>query len=272
MTLQRRPPSTPRSLILVFVAALACNQGAAPPEYNPLQPTAISRTPAMASSHESPGLVPINDQPWDGVMGNGWRYLRRASSKDAQVIADATAPFSPPNVLRIVFTPDMRRDHEPSVHWMSLPNVREAYSAWWIKLSANWKASPAGGGKIAFLWAPSGQGQVYSNIGGAGAPHRININTEWAPYGQKFWEPNVTMTPVDYDRWYRIEWYTKWESARGAGDGVMRWWVDGALNGDYRDVRFPGCCFLQFEFAPTLQVPPSAEQHMYIDHTYVSAR
>jgi hypothetical protein len=51
----------------------------------------------------------------------------------------------------------------------------------------------------------------------------------------------------------------------------MRWWVNGVLNGAYTDVRFPGCCFQQFEFAPTLQNPPPAEQYMYIDHTYVSA-
>jgi hypothetical protein len=48
--------------------------------------------------------------------------------------------------------------------------------------------------------------------------------------------------------------------------------VNGTLNGDYRDVRYPACCFLQFEFAPTLQKPPLAEQYMYIDHAYVSRR
>jgi len=228
--------------------------------------------PPLPESLASRNLVPFTDQPWDRLIGNHWNYVKRSSSKDADIVVDATAPFSPPNVLRMIFTPNLEHDRQPTVHWIGLPFVSEVYATWWIKLSANWKASPAGGGKMTFLWAPGGQGQVYSNIGGAGAPHRININTEWAPYGQKFWEPNVTMTPIDYGRWYHIEWYTKWESASGAGDGVMRWWVDGVLNGDYPDVRYPGCCFIQFEFAPTLQIPPPAEQYMYIDHTSVSAR
>ena len=49
-----------------------------------------------------------------------------------------------------------------------------------------------------------------------------------------------------------------------AADGVIRWWVDGVLNGNHFDVRFPpaGQGFQQFEFAPTVQIPAPAEQYM----------
>ncbi len=218
-------------------------------------------------------LVAENDQRWDRLDGSSWSYLRRAGSKDDEIAFDHGAPFSPPEVLKIIFTPDMGRDTEPGVHWIPLPNAAEVYATWWIKLSSNWTPGPAGGGKISFLHVtPDGRGQVYSNIGGSDAPHRININTEWAPYGQKFWEPNEKTTPIRYGRWYRIDWHVKWP-APGERTGSMRWWVDRALNGEYTDVRFPdGAGFQQFEFAPTLQVPPPAEQYMYIDHTSVSVR
>jgi hypothetical protein len=49
----------------------------------------------------------------------------------------------------------------------------------------------------------------------------------------------------------------------------IQWWVDGVLNGDYRDV-IGYRSGSQFEFAPTLQIPPPAEQYMYIDHTHIS--
>jgi hypothetical protein len=245
--------------------------------------------------NEPKGFVRFDDQPWDhltlprepkGPVGQiverlqaslsskrqdgPWSYLRRSSSKYDGVVSDARAPFSPPNVLRIVFTPDMRRDSEPGVHWIRLPGVNEIYTAWWMKLSPNWRPSPAGGGKITFLWPPNGHGVTYSNIGGSSAPHRINLATTWSQYGYRFWEPNLTATPISYDRWYRIEWYVKWESKPEAADGMFRWWVDGVPNGDYRNVQFPPCCMMQFEFAPTLQNPPPAEQYMYIDHTYLS--
>jgi hypothetical protein len=222
--------------------------------------------------NEPLGFKMLTDMAWSALTGNGWNYLRRSSSKHDDIVSDSAAPLSPLQLLRIVFTPDMPRDTGPSVHWIGLPSrPREMFTGWWMKMSPNWSASPAGGGKITFAWSQNGQGQVYSNIGGSAAPHRININTEWAPYGQKFWEPNVTTTPVNYNQWYRIEWYLKWESTPGASDGVMRWWVNGVLNGDHRNVRFPDIAgFEQFEYAPTRQNSPLSEEYLFIDHTRVS--
>jgi Bacterial Ig domain/Purple acid Phosphatase, N-terminal domain len=240
-------------------------------------PPATTAPPRSGSNSNWPGepdnFRTLSNQAWNSLTGSGWNYRRRQASKNADVVSDSSAPESGASVLRMIFTTDMDRDSEPGVHWMGLPSrPREIFTGWWMKLSSNWKASPAGGGKIAFLWSTGGQGQVYANIGGSGAPHRININTEWGPYGQKFWEPNVSTTRLNYNAWYRVEWYVRWESRPGAGDGVMRWWVNGTLNGDHRNVRFPSDSgFEQFEFAPTLQNPPSAEQYMYLDHTYVSA-
>ena len=220
-------------------------------------------------------LAELNEQSWRRLHNNGWQYLRRGSSKDPDIVEDPSAPVSPPHVLRVIFTPDMGRDREPSVHWIGLPNAREVHAGWWIKLSANWSPSPAGGGKMTFLHAaPNGQGQVYTSFHGSSAPHWVIANTEWAPYGQKIWEPNVTKTPILYDRWYRITWHMKWPSTTGGrNEGTLRWWVDDVLNGGYSNVTYPsgGIGFHQFEFAPTLQNPPRAEQYMYIDHTKISA-
>jgi hypothetical protein len=258
-----------RLIVIVGVAfaALACGS-------NPMGPSPEA-TPGTNGPQEPQGLFTLNDQAWVAVTGNGWRYLRRTGAKDADIARDATAPVSPPDVLRIIFTSGMSRDSEPSVNWMSLPGPREVYTRWWMKLSPNWTGSPAGGGKITFLHVrPDGQGQVYTALLGSSAPHAIVVNTEWRPYGQKFWTPNVTTTPIFYDRWYGVGWYVRWESAPGVGDGVLRWWVDDVLNGDYTQVSFPagGSGFQQFEFAPTRQNPPAAEQYLYIDHTDVSAR
>jgi hypothetical protein len=238
----------------------------------PTDTAATTAAPSLPESLVSRNLLPFADQLWDRLTGNRWSYLKRSSSKDAAIVVDATAPFSPPNVLRIVFTPQLETNRDPSVHWIGLPSVSEVYATWWIKLSANWTASPAGGGKMTFLWPPQGNGVIYSAIGGSQPPHRIHIATTWPAYGYKFWEPNVSTTDVYYDRWYRIEWYVKWETSPGTADGIIRWWVNTTLNGDYTNVRFPACCLSQFEFAPTLQNPPPADQYMYIDHTWIATR
>ena len=96
------------------------------------------------------------------------------------------------------------------------------------------------------------------------------MNTQWAPYGQRVWTANRTVTTIVPGTWYRIGWHQKYSSSQAAADGVIRWWVNDVLNGEYTDVRFPYGGFVQFEFAPTLQNPPPSEQYMYIDHTHIS--
>ena len=255
-------------VVAAAVAGVGCNR--------PTESAATDRLPTAMTPVDPvpPGTARVAEQPWDAVTGNGWNYLRRTSARDADIVTDATAPSSPPHVLRITFTPGMRRDTEPGVNWIRLSDPREVHASWWMKLSAGWTSSPAGAAKMTFLHAGPGQGQVYTALGGSRAPHSMIVNTEWAPYGQKVWAPNVATSPIAYDRWYRIEWYVKWESAPRAADGIVRWWIDGVLNGDYGSVAFPagGTKFEQFEFAPTVQQPPPADQYMFIDHTSITAR
>jgi hypothetical protein len=225
----------------------------------------------------------LNEQPWNLLTGNGWNFLRRTSSRDDDIAIDASAPFSLSSVLRIIFTPGCCVDAEPSVHWMSLPRPKEIYTAWWMKLSSSWENNAAGAGKITFLWTDNGSGQVYTNLyhpcsypepcspTTQGPPYKIGANTEWSPYGQRIWYPNVTTTWVSPGTWYRIEFYYRWETTPGSsGDGIIRWWVNGVLNGDYTNVTYPSAGgFQQFEYAPSRQ-RVNVEQYMYIDHTHVS--
>jgi hypothetical protein len=224
--------------------------------------------------NEPSGFVQVNDQPWNLLTGNAWNYLRRAASKNADIVTDTSAPFSPLNVLRMIFTTDMGSDREPGVHWMSLPGLKEVYTAWWLKVSPNWNCSPAGCGKMTFLFATGG-GNVYTTIlnpdSGMGPPFRVGLRPQWGGYDFNL-TPNVTTTLISPGEWRRIEFYYKYESSPGAGDGIIRWWVDGVLNGNYTNIRYPTEGFVEFQYAPTLQNAPPAEQYMYIDHTRVSRR
>ncbi len=98
----------------------------------------------------------------------------------------------------------------------------------------------------------------------------------WAPYGQKIWLPNVATTFVNPGEWHRVEFYYRWETTPGVSrDGIIRWWVDDQLNGDYSDVHYPPASrsgFKEFQFAPTVQLAGPVERYMYIDHTYLSTR
>src|SRR5437588_351852 len=146
-------------LARILVVAVAVYAAACDREYN-REAGAAGVQPTLAWQT---GLAPVSDQPWDLMTGLGWNYLRRTSSKDDSIFVDSTAPFSPLNTLRIVFTTDMVHDTEPSVHWISIPSLNELYTGWWMKVSPNWSCSPAGCGKITFLMT-NGGGQVYTNL------------------------------------------------------------------------------------------------------------
>jgi hypothetical protein len=256
------------SIVAVALTVLACER-----EGTPLRP-GLSALSIERSTDDVPGLARFNEQAWDEINGEGWSYLRRRASKDSDIVTDETSPISASNALRIIFTPDMGRDGEPGVHWIALPAVREVYAAWSVKWSPNWTCSPAGCGKIAFLRS-RGEGVVYINYGDFGRtpnPKTISLNTHWAPYGDRVWPANRTLTTIAPGAWYRIGWYCKYPSSLSGADGIMRWWVNGTLNGEYTDVRFPYGGLTQFEFAPTLQNPPPVEQYMFIDHTLISIR
>jgi TolB protein len=229
------------------------------------------------------GFIPLDDQPWDALTGS-WSWVRRGSSRDPDIVADATARFSPQNVLRMIFTTDMENGNEPSMHWIALPGVDEIYTAWWIKLSPNWTPSPGGAGRMTYLFAGDGIGQVSNgfshpcvwpeecNAEVQGPPFKITANTNWAPYQPQVWYPNVAASRINPGEWHRIEFYYRWETTPGvSGDGIIRWWVDGALNGNHTTVHYPSQRgFQEFQFAPTVETAPPAEQYMYIDHTHVS--
>ena len=217
----------------------------------------------------------INRQPWDDLTGAGWSWMRRTSAQDPAIVQDPTAPVSPTNVLQIAFTPDMPFGTEPSVHWIELPAITEIHTSWWQKLSANWTCElNEWCTHLSYLFAQNTDGQVYTGLfhpsdEQLGPPYRVGANTEWAPYPTNRILPNIETTWVNPGEWHQLSFYYKWETIPGSGDGIIRWWVDGVLNGEYTNVHYPQTRgFVEFQIGPTFGTPPE-DQYLFLDHTLV---
>ena len=239
--------------------------------------SAITVDTGRASTNEPPGMILISEQPWDCLSCNGWNYRADAGSSDIQ--SDPAAPKSPGNVLRVVFPTTMPRDIGPSNQWIYIAKTHywhELYAAYWIKWGDPWDDRNQGA-KVSFVWALSGSYIYAVQVPGA-APYHIGMVVGWPPYGYGYgdrgvWQPNVTTTPIVTGRWYFVEEYFKYPTTPGGSDGVMRWWVNGALNGDFRSVTYPADAgFTQFEFPFTRQATPLARSYVYVDDTRVSGR
>ncbi len=233
-------------------------------------------TGSSASTDEPPGMILINEQPWDCMACNGWSYKTEYGWSDIQ--PDPAAPKSPGHVLRVVFPTTMPRDNGPSNQWLLLARPgrwHEIYVSYWIKWGDPWDSREQGA-KISFMWAQGGS-YIYA-LQTAGPPYNVGMVVGWPPYGYSYgdrgvWHPNVTTTPIVTGRWYFVEEYFKYASTPGGSDGIIRWWVNGALNGDFRSVTYPADAgFTQFEFPFTRQATPLARSYVYVDDTRVSGR
>jgi hypothetical protein len=264
-------------LVLCFSASvLSCGGSVESADSPP-----VVRSEQKPTSHEPPGFVTLAHNPWDTVIGNQWNYLRRGASKDSDIVSDPTSPGSPSNVLRMIYTTDMPPDSEPGVHWRAVPSAKEIYTSWWLKASANWQCSPAGCGKQTFLFTEQ-SGQVHTGLyhpcagpeqcspAVNGPPFKLAVNTEWAPYGQKIWYPNFATTLINANEWAFVEVYYKWSTSNNMPNGIIRFWVNGVLNGNHTNVSYPAGSFIEFQYAPTTQNVPTQEYYLYLDDTHLS--
>jgi hypothetical protein len=88
--------------------------------------------------------------------------------------------------------------------------------------------------------------------------------------------PNVAAMPVTLGAWHQLEWHVRYGSPDTSANGVVEWWLDGALQGRYSDLKTPGGPgFTEYQIAPTWGgmggVKTEADRYCF-DHAYISGR
>ena len=222
-------------------------------------------------SNEPAGFVTSTDQPWNVVVDASWR--RRASAHD-RIIEDSSAPFSPPGVLEYLYPAGFAGGTAPATHYIPLDNAREVFIGLHWKASEAWHGHASGVNKIHFLYLAGGADIAMVMYGNPAGPYELRVLPQWPEHTRKWLTANVAPRPVQPGVWHRIEWHLKYESRPGAGDGVVRWWLDGALSGSYTDVRFPDDAgFAEYQMSPTWggvgDVKRQTDFYRF-DHTYLS--
>ncbi|GKS58874.1 hypothetical protein YTPLAS18_24010 [Nitrospira sp.] len=94
-----------------------------------------------------------------------------------------------------------------------------------------------------------------------------DVGGTWVLFGNKA-NPAIAM-----GQWHRIEVYNKTSSTNSSRDGILRWWVDGQLFGDYQNVNYNDRTFSHLQLTPSWD---GSEQHsnadeQRFDHIRISA-
>jgi uncharacterized protein YjdB len=221
-----------------------------PPAGWPNEPAGFT----LLSDYGFDALVPATNQ--GDLLGGGWRVWWNTAGRGTHAL-DATAPWSPADVFQVHYPIGFPSGLEPTMleYLFPLPTrPTELYWGFWWKPSNPFQSDPSGVNKIAFIWTPSGKTDLlYFDL--SPNPWRIrgmdDLIAGGGPDAGKRNEPNVTTTVITLGQWHRIEIYVKYSTGTSA-NGILKWWVDGVLNGNYTNLKMvQDGGFDHVQFAPT---------------------
>lgn len=265
---RRRAPHL--ALMMPLLVAVGCEGAGETARASPRP--ASQRTPSARPAHEPSGWIPVADQPWDALASDGWGHRDRSSR--SRIVADATAPASPPHVLEHRYPAGFPGGQEPAVDWLPVAG-RAAFVSLWMKVSDPWTNHRSHVNKIWFLWLADDAGRRAGNfylsfLPAASGRWRLRMAPERPGHDWTWIEPNQADPTFTLGEWVRVEALL---AHRGGERWHVRWWVDGVLAADDPDVAHGDLRLDQFELAPTWGgiggMKPRAE-HVRFDHVYVS--
>ncbi len=208
------------------------------------------------SDYDFGDVVPARNNG-DPLGSTGWEVWRNTAALGTRT-SDPTAPLSGPNVFQFQYPVGFPSGSDPAMLECNFASqLTELYWGFWWKPSDPFQSDASGVNKIAFLWTPTvgtyGTDLLYFDL--SPGPWRIramdNLATGAGPAAGQRREPNVNTTVVTLGRWHRIEIHVKY-STGSAANGILRWWLDGVLNGHYTDLKMVADGgFDQIQFAPT---------------------
>jgi hypothetical protein len=188
--------------------------------------------------HEPAGFTPVSD----GIPG---------VSQESGWICEGDVSLATDHLV-FNYRPGFQSGYAPGVMYLDLPTpTPETYFGFYWKPSNPWESHRSGVNKMALLFpATSSGGTIYIMMFHDGSRYTIQVETTFDTDTRRL-EPNMTATPVVLGAWHQIEWYVRYSSNPSSRDGVVRWWLDGVLQGEYTDLQMPpDAGFTQYTIRP----------------------
>ena len=167
---------------------------------------------------------------------------------NGQVTTDSTAPLSPSSVLNQLLPPGATQGGAQLDKFFG--NATQVYVGLYIKTNTEFTLSHVGIGKLFFVGGPlsnsyfayfGGYGDfdktvIYNNQNG-GDWNNCHLTGAGGRYGD--WPGgfnflgNINGSSLARGQWHKIEFLLKHSTTATSRDGIVRWWVDGVLRGNY---------------------------------------
>jgi hypothetical protein len=224
--------------------------------------------PSSGWPHEPAGFAAWSSSSLDLFSGNGWDIVN--PNGYAGVVPDAGGSLTPSKVGQWKYPAGFPGGGAPATMYRALPSsFNEGFVGVMWKPSSPWQGHASNVNKIFFLLGGACGNLIPIMYGPTGGPYQLRVAPEWGNWN--WLTPNVNDVPIALGSWHRIELYFKYNTP---GSGIVRWWMDGTLIGNYTNVTFPGSgCFAEFQFSPTwggVGDVKSQTDYFWFDDAYIS--
>lgn len=226
------------------------------------------------------GFTEVGTHSFTTKSASGWNDF---STGAWAVDTAANGPLSPPNGVKLAMTPGSVACPHGGPWEMSIGGSRRAiYVHWAYKVSSNHWWYESGHNKWPFglhISADGGRATVYfMEVFGVG---QANGETEFVTQVTPFTDaihPNVTNVPIVRGNWHEGE-LLLYLGTPGNNDGVLKWWVNGTLVGNYTmnfmasnwtNPRYTLIQALACIYGHNPQ--PTVTSEAWLDHIYVSVK
>lgn len=212
----------------------------------------------------------------DSVQPSGW--FLEDPDHHLSVVTDASAP-SPPHALQFVFPQGFHGGSGPGQfkygtesHMLNLSQEIAVSYYFWV--GPTWHSFE--GVKHFYVFQerfPDRHATFVAMNGKDNGPFRLKVVSE--DFDASYY-PNVKNTTLVPNTWYHIQLYLKKSSSAGAPDGIVRWWVNGQLNGNYTNAKLYSDPFSEVRFDPIWEsfsyLTKAATEYMRFDDVEVRGR
>ena len=252
----------------------------------------VSTTAAVVAWNEPIGMATIDTRPFTTLAENASPHVPAWDTVGGvSILSDATAPQSPPNVMRVTYPAGFGSGSAPGsagTDWSAQNlGIRVLYIRYASRISANWQIEDSGFTKQMYAWcngSPDFFMACHGTPGTSGAitPYSMLQAIQVFPLEggnpQGNWAPNlVPSTQIVRGQWHTIE-YVLTGNTAGTVNGALDMYVDGIHCTSVTGIQWttPQTNWMLFQFEPvwggTGPTPVAVEQYLDYDYVYLSGK
>jgi len=230
--------------------------------------------PSFAGWMNAPSSYPVlSENAFNALDVLNWHTSWNTSGL-LTVATDAAAPVSPSGVLQFSYPIGFVGSKAPAMEYVDFTDASHLYSGISWKANANWQGNSSNVNKLEFAVMDQSMGDAYLCFYGPnGGPYQLRVALEFVNGDTRdFLVPNMASVPVVLGQYHQIEWQLEYNTTTSPANGIVRWWLDGQLIGQYTDVLFPSAKIEEFQLSPTWGGGPDVKTQndfFWFDHALV---